>query len=174
VANAQAIIEQSAQFDFYDGGGLDQAFLGMAQADEEGNVNVSRFGAKFPGAGGFINISQQARAVYFLGTVTTGGKVSVQQGRLHIEAQGEYKKFVRRVSQITFNGAYALRRKQPVYYITERAVFRLTAAGLELIEIAPGVDVDRDILAQMEFQPTIAQDVRQMDGRIFRDAVMGL
>ncbi len=173
-ANAQAIIDQPYQFDFYDGGGLDQAFLGMAEVDEEGNVNVSRFGSKFAGAGGFINISQNAKAVYFLGTFTVGGQVSIKDGRLHIEDNGAAKKFVRRVRQITFNGASASKRRQTVYYITERCVFRLTAARLELIEIAPGVDLDRDILANMEFRPQMADDVREMDPLIFRDALMGL
>lgn len=174
VANAQAIIDQSSQFDFYDGGGLDQAFLGMAEVDEEGNVNVSRFGSKFAGAGGFINISQNAKAVYFLGTFMAGGQVSVKDGRLHIEDNGAIKKFVRRVRQITFNGANAFRRGQTVYYITERCVFRLTSRGLELLEIAPGVDLHQDILANMEFKPQIADGVREMDPMIFRDALMGL
>jgi propionate CoA-transferase len=174
VANAQAIIDQSSQFDFYDGGGLDQAFLGMAEVDEEGNVNVSRFGSRFAGAGGFINISQNAKAVYFLGTFTAGGQVSVKDGRLHIEDNGATKKFVRRVRQITFNGANAFSRGQTVYYITERCVFRLTSRGLELLEIAPGVDLDRDILANMDFRPQIADNIGEMDPMIFKDALMGL
>jgi propionate CoA-transferase len=174
VASAQAIIDQSAQFDFYDGGGLDQAFLGMAEVDEQGNVNVSRFGSKFAGAGGFINISQNAKAVCFLGTFMAGGQVSVKDGRLHLEDNGATKKFVRRVRQITFNGANAFRRKQTVYYITERCVLRLASRGLELLEIAPGVDLDQDILANMEFRPQIADGVREMDPMIFRDALMGL
>lgn len=174
VSNAQAIIDQPYQFDFYDGGGLDQAFLGMAEVDEEGNVNVSRFGSKFTGAGGFINISQNAKAVYFLGTFTAGGKVDIEQGRLHVENSSGGKKFVRRVRQITFNGANAHSRRQTVYYITERCVFRLTADGLEMVEIAPGVDLDRDILANMEFRPKIAKNLREMDPIIFKDALMGL
>ncbi len=174
VANAQAIIDQPYQFDFYDGGGLDQAFLGMAEVDEQGNVNVSRFGSKFTGAGGFINISQNAKAVYFLGTFTAGGQVSIKDGKLHIEDNGAAKKFVHSVRQITFNGTEACRRKQTVYYITERCVFRLTSHGLELLEIAPGVDLDRDILAHMAFKPHMAAEVRPMDPRIFRDALMGL
>jgi propionate CoA-transferase len=174
VSNAQAIIDQPYQFDFYDGGGLDQAFLGMAEVDEEGNVNVSRFGSKFTGAGGFINISQNAKAVYFLGTFTAGGNVGIEHGRLHIEDSSAGKKFVRRVRQITFNGANAHSRRQTVYYITERCVFRLTADGLEMVEIAPGVDLDRDILANMEFRPKIAKNLREMDPMIFKDALMGL
>jgi len=174
VANAQAIIDQPSQFDFYDGGGVDQAFLGMAEVDEEGNVNVSRFGSIFAGAGGFINISQNAKAVYFLGTFTTGGKATIEEGRLHLLDSGTGKKFVRRVQHITFRSGNAHRRGQVVYYITERAVFRLTASGLELIEIAPGIDLERDILAQMEFVPKVARNLHQMDPLIFQEALMGL
>jgi propionate CoA-transferase len=173
-ANAQAIIDEPYQFDFYDGGGLDQAFLGLAEVDEVGNVNVSRFGSRFTGAGAFINISQNAKAVYFVGTFTAGSKIAIEDGKLHILEQGEGKKFVRRVQQVTFSALKALQRRQTVYYITERGVFRLTADGLELVEIAPGVDLERDILAHMEFVPRIASSLAQMDPVIFRDALMGL
>lgn len=173
-ANAQAIIDEPYQFDFYDGGGLDQAFLGLAEVDEVGNVNVSRFGSRFTGAGAFINISQNAKAVYFMGTFTAGGKIAIEDGKLRVLEQGEGKKFVRRVQQVTFSALKALQRRQTVYYITERGVFRLTADGLELVEIAPGVDLERDILAHMEFVPRIASSLAQMDPVIFRDALMGL
>jgi propionate CoA-transferase len=173
-ANAQAIVDQPAQFDFYDGGGLDQAFLGMAQVDAQGNVNVSRFGPKIAGAGGFINISQNARTLFFLGLFTGGAELQISDGKLQITKEGPTRKFVERVEQITFSGAYALQRGQPVQYITERCVFRLTSAGLELIEVAPGIDLERDIIAHMGFRPQIAADLRLMDGRIFRETLMGL
>lgn len=174
--NAQAIIDQPDQFDFYDGGGLDAAFLGLAQADAEGNINVSRFGSKLAGAGGFINISQNAKKVVFVGTFLAGdSRVAIEGGRLRVEdAPGVKPKFVDQVEHRTFSGALAARRGQPVLYVTERCVFELRADGLALTEIAPGVDLERDILAHMGFRPLLEPPPRLMDPRIFADEPMAL
>jgi propionate CoA-transferase len=172
--NIDALLHQNQQFDFYDGGGLDLACLGMAEIDRCGNVNVSRFGPRLAGAGGFINISQNARRVVFAGTFTAGGlEVVVEDGRLRIVSEGSKKKLVESVEQITFNGSLAAERGQSVLYVTERCVFRRVPEGLELTEIAPGIDIDRDILAHMDFAP-IVRDVRLMDSRIFLPQIMGL
>ena len=172
--NPDCILDQPYQFDFYDGGGLDVAFLGLAQADEKGNINVSKFGPKIAGCGGFINITQNAKKVVYCGTFTAGGlKLGVADGKLQILQEGRDKKFLKEVEQVTFSGEYALEKGQPVLYITERAVFELTPEGVELKEIAPGVDLQKDVLDLMDFAP-IVKDVKTMDERIFREERMGL
>ena len=172
--NPSAIIAQNQQFDFYDGGGLDLACLGMAQADARGNVNVSRFGDRFAGAGGFINITQNARALVFAGAFTAGGlRIETGDGSLRIAREGRSRKFVTAVEEVTFNGGLAAAAGQRVLYITERCVFQLTPAGLALVEVAPGIDPERDILALMDFRP-IMTDVKTMDDRLFRTVAMGL
>jgi len=168
--NTEAVIHQNQQFDFYDGGGLDIAFLGMAEADAEGNVNVSRFGTRLAGAGGFINISQNARKVVFAGTFTAGGLTSSHRGWCTAYFAGRPFQEVSspKSSRITFSGNVAAAEEKPVLYVTERCVFRLQArGGLELIEIAPGVEVDRDILPHMDFVPAML-NVRRMDPGSFR------
>jgi len=173
VSNPESIIDQPAQFDFYDGGGLDQAFLGLAETSLEGHVNVSRFGNKLAGAGGFINISQNTRDLYFLGTFTSGKQqIDIHAGSLRITHSGQMKKFKSQVQQITFNGRYAMQRGQRVTFITERAVFRLTKDGLMLTEIAPGVSLQQDILDQMEFEPLVSPELVEMDARLFWDKPM--
>jgi len=172
--NGEAILEQPAQFDFYDGGGLDAAFLGMAQADAHGNVNVSRFGPKLAGSGGFINISQNAKKVVFLGTFLAPCRTEVVDGHIAVDDAVAAPKFLDCVEQRTFSGSYAAGAGQPVLYVTERCVFRLTQAGLQLIEIAPGIDLERDVLAHVGFTPIIDGEPKLMDTRIFRDEPMRL
>jgi propionate CoA-transferase len=173
-ANAHGIMDQNQMFDFYHGGGLDLTCLGMAECDEQGNVNTSKFGGRLNGCGGFIDISQNARAVVFAGTFTAGGlEVEIADGKLKIVKEGRARKFVKHVEQITFAGPYAASRSQPVIYVTERCVFQLTPGGLELIEVAPGIDIERDILAHMDFAPIVNKPLL-MDERIFRDEPMEL
>jgi propionate CoA-transferase len=166
--NATAMLDAPTQFDFYSGGGLDIAFLGFGELDEQGNVNVSRLGGLTVGPGGFIDIAQNARKVVFCGTFSAKGvKLATGDGKLTVLAQGSVKKLVRQVDQITFSGPQALRRGQEVVYLTERASFRLGAAGLEVFEIAPGVDLQRDVLEQMEFAPRVAAPLRVMEAELF-------
>lgn len=173
----EAVIDQPAQFDFYDGGGIDMAFLGMAELDTRGNVNVSKFGEEgksvIAGVGGFINITQTTRSLVFMGTLTAGGlKVRARDGRLAIEEEGRYKKIVPRVSHLSFNGPYVEALGSAILYVTERAVFRMHEGKLTLTEIAPGMDLERNVLAQCGMTVDVAPDLRLMDERIFHDRPM--
>ena len=173
--NPGCIMPQPSMFDFYQGGGLDQAFLGFAESDTEGNVNVSKFGPKLPGCGGFIDISQNAKQVFFCGTFTAKGlKTEIGNGELHIVNEGSINKFREHIEHITFSAKQAIKNSQPIMYITERAVFTLTPEGVMLKEIAPGVDLEKDILAHMPMRPIIPDDLQLMDARIFTDEIMGL
>lgn len=158
----EAIIDAPSQFDFYDGGGLDFSALGAAQVDAQGNVNVSHFADRLVGVGGFVNISQNAKRLVFCGTFTTGGlETSIEGGRLIIEKEGSIHKFVQQVDQVSFSGQLAKETGRKILYITERAVFQLTTDGLELIEIAPGIDLENDILRKMELKTSV-RDLKPM------------
>ncbi|WP_051404953.1 acyl CoA:acetate/3-ketoacid CoA transferase [Bacillus cihuensis] len=171
--NAEAIIEHPYQFDYYNGAGVDITYMGTAEVDGKGNVNVSKFGSRVVGCGGFIDITQPAKKVVFVGTFTAGGlEIEIKDGKLKIIKEGKNKKFLNQVRQITFSGQYARENQQPVYFITERAVFRLIPNGVELIEYAPGIDIEDDILAQMEFQPVISPYLKEMPSVIFKEQVM--
>ncbi|MCP4385195.1 MAG: 3-oxoacid CoA-transferase [Hyphomicrobiales bacterium] len=174
--NYDMIVNQPDQFDFYDGGGLDLAFLSFAEVDREGNVNVSRFGHSIGGPGGFINISQGARKVVFSGTLTTNGlRIGPDgEGGVNLEREGTVRKWTQSVHQLTFSGRYALERGQEVMYITDRAVFRLTAAGMQLVEVATGIDIERDVRTQIGFPIHVPEQPRLMDERLFLDRPMNL
>ncbi len=173
--NFAAMIEQPAQFDFYDGGGLDLAFLSFAEVDAEGNVNVSRFGDRIIGIGGFINISQNAKCVIFSGTLTAGDlDVAWEDGRTMIRREGRHQKFVPKLEQICYSAGMGRARGQVALFVTERAVFRVGPRGLELIEIAPGLNPERDVISKMGFRPVVSSELKPMDARIFRPGLMGL
>jgi propionate CoA-transferase len=174
VTNPQAVIDQPYMFDFYDGGGLDVASLSFAEVDREGNVNVHAFEGRARGPGGFPNISARTRKINFVGTLTARGLEIRIDGGVRIASEGSLGKFVPEVREISFNGRLARERGQQVRYITERAVFALEEDGLVLIEVAPGVDVERDVLGQMGFRPNVAPDLRTMDPRLYATGPMGL
>jgi propionate CoA-transferase len=171
--NADAILDHEYLFDYYHGAGIDITFMGAAEVDQSGNVNVSKFGTRTVGCGGFIDITQSAKKVIFCTTFTGGGlEVCIENGKISIFREGNIKKFTNQVQQITFSGKYAAEHSKDVMYVTERAVFLLTNEGLILTEIAPGVDLEKDILNQMEFYPIISSDLKEMDIKIFLEKSM--
>ncbi len=173
--NPDSVVSTAEQFDAYNGGSLNMAVLGLAEVDKEGNVNVSKFGTRVTGPGGFINITQCTKKVVFIGTFTTDGLVEeIRDGKLIINKEGAKQKFVDKVEQITFSAKQARINEQEILYVTERAVFKLDDKGITLIEIAPGVDLKKDILENMSFQPNINADLKLMDKRIFEKAKMNL
>jgi propionate CoA-transferase len=177
--NAECNIDHGSMFDFYDGGGVDVAILGLAQADEQGNINVSKFfipgfGARLTGPGGFINISQSSKKVIFAGSFVAKCKEEVKDGELHILQEGKDKKFIKEVEQVTFSGKYAAKGSQEILYITERCVFRLLRGKMTIIEIAPGIDLQKDIIDQMDFVPEVASDLKLMDSDLFQEKWGGL
>jgi propionate CoA-transferase len=173
--NPSAFISQAAMFDFYDGGGLDLSCVGMAQVDGGGNVNVSKFGPRVVGCGGFINITQSARKVVFCGAFTASGfRAEIRDGALHILEEGKINKFINAVEQITFSGHQARKDGANVIYVTERCVFRLAPEGLKIIEIAPGIDLQKDILERMDFMPIVPDEIPLMPAALFREETMNL
>ncbi len=172
--NYQAMIDQPYMFDFYDGGGLDIASLSFAEVDAEGNVNVHAFEGRVRGPGGFPNISARTPRINFVGTLTAQGLDLRIDGGVRVVREGSLRKFVPRVREISFSGRLARERGQQVRYITDRAVFELADDGLELIEVAPGIDVERDVVGQMGFRPRVAAELRTSDPRLYADGPMGL
>ncbi len=173
--NTKAVIDMPSQFEFYDGGGLDVCFVSFAELDQFGNVNVHKFNGKIMGSGGFINITQNGKKIVFCGTLKSGGfKTCVGDGKIEILNEGKFLKLVPEVSEITFNGRDAVKRGQKVVFITERAVFSMTENGFELTEIAPGMDIEKDVIAHMGFRPLVANNLKEMDPRLFRTERMGL
>lgn len=173
--NPEAMIPQPDMFNFYDGGGLDIAFLSFVELDYKGNINVTKLSGQIEGPGGFMNISANAKRMCFLGTFTAGGlRTKIGSGRMEIQQEGRYKKFVKEVSHLTWNAGHARDIGQRVLYITERAVFELTAEGVMLTEVAPGVDLEKDVMALIPFRPLISPELKLMDERIFCDCPMGL
>ena len=172
--NPGSIVDDGYQFDFFQGGGLDIAFLGFAQVDEQGNVNASRFGKVLTGCGGFIDISQNAKKVVFCGSFAVKSEQDIREDGLVVHSPGKFKKFIKQVEQITFSGKYAQEKGQEVLYVTERATFRLTNEGLELIEIAPGVDLQKDVLNMMDFSPAVSSKLATYDTAVFEEESLHL
>lgn len=177
-ANAEAIVPSPQQFVYFQGGGFDRTFLSFMQVDADGSVNVSKLGAKphvTAGAGGFVDITARAKNIVFSGYMTAGGlELELQDGRLSVVKEGKNKKFVPELEHVTFSGRIAKQRDQRVTYVTERAVIQLEPEGLTVTEVAPGIDLERDVLAQAEIPLRVSANLREMDARLFRPEPFGL
>lgn len=171
--NPECTVDHNSIFDTIDGGGLDMTCLGLGECDEMGNVNVSKFGSRLIGPGGFIDITNATQKVVFCGTFLGKAKYAVSAGKLHILQEGSVKKFLKSVQQITFSGKY-VKPEQEILYVTERCVFKLMDGKMTLIEIAPGMDLEKDVLAHMDFVPAISPDLKEMDEKLFCDTWGGL
>lgn len=173
--NARAIMDMPAQFDFYDGGGLDVAFLSFAELDENGDVNVHKFNGKIMGTGGFVNIVAGSKKVVLCGTLRAGKLLTtVKNGKITIDQEGKFEKMIKKVGSVTFSAKQAAIQNQEVIYITERAVFKLIDGKVVLTEIAPGMDLQKDIIDQMGFVPVVSKDLKEMDARIFKEEKMNI
>lgn len=172
--NPRVILEHPVQHDMYHGGILDATCLSAAEIDFYGNVNVSKLGRSLTGCGGFIDISQETKKIVFGGTLCARSHVRFENGKVIVEEQGKIRKFVNHVQQITFSGKRAKSMGKQVIFITERCVFRLEEKGLTLVEIAPGIDLQRDILDNMDYQPVISKDLKEMPKELFYEGPMGL
>ena len=172
--NPSMITDDPYQFDYFHGGGLDICYLGFAQIDRHGNVNASRFGNIFTGCGGFIDISQNTKKVVFCGAFAAKANLEIDESGVKVRTPGKFKKFIQAVEQITFNGKYAYENEQEVLYCTERALFKLVKEGIELVELAPGIDLENDVLSMMEFRPQINSNLKIMDKRIYTNGLLGL
>jgi len=172
--NPSMITDDPYQFDYFHGGGLDICYLGFAQIDRHGNVNASRFGNIFTGCGGFIDISQNTKKVVFCGAFAAKANLEIDESGVKVRTPGKFKKFIQAVEQITFNGKYAYENGQEILYCTERALFKLVKEGIELVELAPGIDMENDVLSMMEFRPQINSNLKIMDKRIYTNGLLGL
>lgn len=166
--NPEATLDQGSAFDIINGGGLDMTVLGLGECDEEGNINVSKFGPRLTGPGGFIDISSSTPKVIFCGTLVGKAELSVGDGKLSVKKEGNIRKFVKGVEQITFSGRY-VKPFQTVLYITERCVFKLIDGKMTIVEIAPGLDLKKDILDQIDFEPAVSEELKEMDPGLFSE-----
>jgi acyl CoA:acetate/3-ketoacid CoA transferase len=176
-ANADAIMPSPSQFIYFQGGGFDVSLLSFLQIDRFGNVNVSKLPSKpylTAGCGGFIDITTHAKKLVFSGFFTAGAKLQVGDGRLTILQEGKSRKLIADVDHVTFSGRMAQQRAQQVLYVTERCVLRLANEGLEVIEVAPGIDLNKDVLEQADFPLIVSPDLKIMDAEIFSESLFGL